>query len=173
MRTVPVLGTKVRSPDGREFSFSSREEFRLAIGRGGITAAWSVRHMTTGRWLPVTEHPVFRAQREEHETVHCLDATEITATRQTKRDHVPLIETLEQDEAGSPKRVRPHRAKLGMPAPLGRHWVALGTRRSLMISGLLLLLGMGVLGLSRYLGRSLERHLSQAQAGNSQLLEAR
>lgn len=94
-----VTCTKVRSPDGREFSFYSPEEFRLAIRRGGITAEWSVLQLTTGRWLQVTEHPVFRAQQDVYETVRRSNATEITATRGSECDHVSVIGTLEQDEA--------------------------------------------------------------------------
>lgn len=160
--------TKVRSPDGREFSFSTREEFGHAIGRGGITAQWSVLHLTTGRWLPVTEHPVFRAQRDVHESVTRPDATEITATREAPCDHVHLIDTLEQDEVVSAEPVATDRTGSAIPERHGRFFLDLWTQHSLMISSLLLLLAVGVLGTSRLVGRSLERQLLQARAGNSQ-----
>jgi len=168
MRTVPVSRTKVRSPDGRESSFSSREEFRLAIERGGVSADWSVYHAITGRWLPVTEHPVFRAQHDMHDTVRPPDATQITARTESPRDHVSVIEAREPDKAASVAQVLSDRAKAAIRARRERFCLGPRTQRSLMISSLLLFLAVGVLGTSRYVGRSLERHLSLPRAGDSQ-----
>jgi hypothetical protein len=162
-----VSCTKVRSPDGREFSFSTREEFAHAIRRVGITAQWTVLHLTTERWLPVTEHPVFRAQCGEPETVRRPDATEITATRVALCDHVPVIGTLEQCDVVSARPVAADCAGGAIPKQRGRFFLDLWTRHALMISCLLLLLAVGILGTSRLVGRSLERQLLQVRAGNS------
>lgn len=160
--------TKVRSPDGREFSFSTREEFGHAIRRVGITAQWTVLHLATERWLPVTEHPVFRAQCGAPETVRRPNATEITATREALCDHVSVIDTLDQDDVVSAGPVAADRTGSAIPEKRGRFFLDLWTRHALMISSLLLLLAVGILGTSRLVGRSLERQLLQARAGNSQ-----
>lgn len=160
--------TTVRSPDGREFNFSTREEFGHAIRRVGITAQWSVLHRTTERWLPVTEHPVFRAQCGGQEPVRHPNATEITAMPGALCDHVPVIDTLEQDEVASVMPVAAGRTGSAIPAKRRRYLLDMWSRHSLMISSLLLLLAVGILGTSRLVGRSLERQLLQARAGTSQ-----
>jgi hypothetical protein len=160
---------KVRSPDGREFSFYSREEFRLAIRRGGITAEWSVLHTAAGRWLPVTEHPVFRAQHDVHETVRRSNATEITATPGSECDHVSVIGTPEQDKSAPAQGAVSDRANPAIPPRSARFFLVPRMQPSLVIPNLLLLFrAVGVMGTFRYSGRYQKRHLSSAQAEGSQ-----
>jgi hypothetical protein len=78
-----------------------------------------------------------------------------------------MIGTLEQ-EVVSVEPVAANRTGSAIPEKRGRFLLDLWSRHSLMISSLLLLLAVGVLGTSRLVGRSLERQLLQARAGDSQ-----
>lgn len=58
-RLSSVSQIKVRNAAKNEYCFGGVEEFAAIIQSGGITADWEIYHVSGGRWLPITHHPLF------------------------------------------------------------------------------------------------------------------